>query len=131
MEPLLDVEKKLELMQQVRSRYEQDRNDLAHRESILYGKTGSQSYDPYRQEPGNTPAGSGLQNQEEQPLSAFALRILFSAGLFLLLLLCDISGKNFFGMPPEKCFQIIAQDYESSITRWVDAASHVTYDTDL
>lgn len=111
-----DIEKKLELMQQVRSRYDRDRNDLAHREFILYGKT---------EEAGNITVPGMPQTQEEPPVSTFMLRVMLSAGLFLLLIICDLSGNPFFGMPTEQCFQALSKDYESSITQWVNAASHV------
>ena len=116
MEKLLDIEKKLELTRQVRSRYDRDKNDLAKREWLLYGKASTDANTPY--------AADDIPPDEELPFSSFKLRLLFSAGLFLLLIICDISGKPFFGMPAEQCFQTISQDYESSISQWVNAASH-------
>lgn len=116
MENHFEIEKKLELMQQVRSRYDRDRNDLAHREFILYGKT---------DQAGDIAVSGMPQAQEEPPVSTFMLRILLSAGLFLLLIICDLSGENFFGIPTEQCFHALSKDYESSITQWVNAASHV------
>lgn len=132
MENHFGIEKKLELMQQVRSRYDRDQNDMIRREMLLYGKTGNtrtMGTDPYGDQIEN-PFMSQMQQtspaQEEQPFSTFTLRILLSAGLFLLLIICDISGKNFFGLPPAECFQAISKDYESSITQWVNAASNFT-----
>lgn len=119
MEKLFDIEKKLELTRQVRSRYDRDKNDMAQREWLLYGKASP--------EPNTLYTASDMKlADEELPFSAFKLRLLLSAGLFLLLIICDISGKTFFGISTEQCFQAIAQDYESSITQWVNAASHGT-----
>lgn len=96
------IDKKLELLEQVRSRYDHDQSDLARREWILYG---------------NMPEAA--QAPEEQPFSSFSLRLLLAVGLFLLLIICDLSGKNFFGFTTAQCFQAISQDYESSITRFL------------
>lgn len=129
MENHFGIEKKLELMQQVRSRYDRDQNDMIHREMLLYGKTGNVrtiGADPYSDQMENHYMSQMQQTspaQDEQPFSTFTLRVLLSAGLFLLLIICDISNKNFFGIPATQCFQAISKDYESSITQWVNAAS--------
>ena len=106
----IKLEKKLELMQQVRSRYNRDQSDLAQRERILY--------DVPRKEPETVP------EQDVLPFPSLAMRFLFAVGLGTLLILCDLSGRPFFGISTEQCFQAISEDYESSITQWVNAASH-------
>ena len=120
------VDKKLELLHQVRSRYDRDQGDLARREMILYGKTSAAEYGENSY---NTTDAAMPGQDEALPFSTFSLRLLVSLGLFLLLIICDLSGKDFFGLPASQCFQVISQDYESSITQWVNAASHAVKDS--
>ncbi len=99
----ITVDKKLELMHQIRSRNERDRMDMSRREMIVYG--------------------ASKEAEPEEELSTFPVRILLSVALFLLIVVCDLSGKSILGINAAQCFQVIGQDYESSITAWVDAAS--------
>ncbi len=114
----ITVEKKLELMRQIRSRNERDRYDMAHREQVLYGRSGTVS----RDEVG--PAYNNAAGTEEDEFHTFPLRILLALGLSLLIIVSDMSGKSFLGIRAEQCFSAISTDYESSIAAWVNAASH-------
>ncbi len=112
----ITVEKKLELMRQIRDRYQQDRYDMFHRERVIYGRTTpipSEREDPL--EDYDEPEGESFQT--------FPLRVLLALGLFLLIIVCDMSGKSFMGIQAGQCFSVISADYESSISAWVDAAS--------
>lgn len=115
----ITIEKKLELMQQVRARNEQNRFDMCRREQILYGRTSPEFVSDERSWEKNT----YVDDNEEEGLQTFPLRILLSLGLFLLIIIGDISGRSFMGINAKQCFEAIAVDYESSITEWVDAAS--------
>lgn len=118
----ITVEKKLELMRQIRSKSERDRFDMSRREQILYGKTSEPVANPI-------PYYS-VESNEEEELPTFPLRTLLAIAIFLMIIICDMSGKSFLGMQTTECFEAIAKDYESSITAWVDAASeNVTYDS--
>lgn len=112
----LTVEKKLELTQQIRSQNARDRYDLSKREQIIYGKTTENTV-------ANPFPYDVAEEAEEDHLPTLPLRILFALGMFLMIIVCDMSGKNFLGISAQKCFEAIGQDYESSITAWVDAAS--------
>lgn len=116
----ITVEKKMELMRQIRDRYQQDRYDMFHRERVLYGRTTP------------IPAESGIPLEEDdmegdgESFQTFPLRMLLAVGLFLLIIVCDMSGRSFLGIQASQCFSAISADYESSISAWVDAASGQT-----
>ncbi len=117
------VDKKLELMRQIRSRYQQNRYDMFHRERLLYGRSNM----TFSEE--ETP--DDLM-EDTEPYNSFPLRILLALGLFLLIIICDLSGRSIFGIQPSQCFSAISADYESSINAWVDAASaNSVSDTEL
>lgn len=113
----LSVEKKLELLNQIRFQNEKDRLDMSKREHLLYGKTTISSDTDF--------SLSGEEN-EKSGIQTLFLRTLLSIGLFLLIIICDLSGKSFWGIPSEECFQTLSKDYESSIITWINAASDNT-----
>ncbi len=117
----IPVSKKLELIQQIRSRYQQDRYDMFHREKLLYGRT-----TPLPVDNGDMKEGTVGEYDEEEHFSTLPLRTLLAVGLFLLIIVCDMSGKSFMGIQPGQCFSAISADYESSIAKWVDAASNTS-----
>lgn len=110
------VDKKVELMRQIRSRYQKDRNDLFRREQLLYGRT---SVYPLEE-------NEMTDLDEGEPVQTFPLRSLLAVALFLLIIICDMSGRSFFGIRAEQCFSAISADYESSITTWVETVSDQT-----
>jgi hypothetical protein len=91
---------------------------MAHREQVLYGRTGTVSMD------GAIPTYADAAGTEEEEFHTFPLRILLALGLSLLIIVSDMSGKSFLGIHAEQCFSAISTDYESSIAAWVNAASH-------
>lgn len=125
----ISVEKKLELLQQIRSRNQRDRYDMFHREHLLYGKSKMTA----------AKRGFSAEDMEEledydedyqEGFQSFPLRALLALGLFLLIIVCDMSGRSFMGIQANQCFSAIATDYESSISAWVDAASSNISDAD-
>ena len=64
------VDKKLELLHQVRSRYDRDQGDLARREMILYGKTSAAEYGENSY---NTTDAAMPGQDEALPFSTFSL----------------------------------------------------------
>ena len=112
----IPVTKKLELIKQIRSRYQRDRYDMFHREKLLYGRTTPipEENDEFVEE----------DVGEEEGFSTFPLRVLIAAGLFVMIVLCDMSGKSFLGLKASQCFSAISADYESDIAKWADAASN-------
>lgn len=119
------VDKKIELMRQIRSRYQKDRSDLFRREQLLYGKT---SFYPSA----DSSLGEMMDLEDEgEPIQTFPLRVLLAAALFLLIIICDISDKSFLGIRSQQCFSAISTDYENSIAAWVETVSEQTdSDTD-
>ena len=129
----ITMEQRLQLVNQVRSRYHQDQNDLLHREQLLYGKTSidrlrrdakstyrrnfnyagnngsgeSMEYDPY------DPDGEFPVSQTEPSFgpNAFRLRFMAAVGMFVLILMLDRNGKDLFGMSTDQIFRSIAKDY--------------------
>lgn len=114
MNHFFSVDQKLELMRQIRSRYQRDRYDMFHRERLLYGKTS-----PYPVEEGEYP-------ETEEPganFSTLPLRALLALGLFLLIVICDMSGRSFLGIQAAQCFSAISENYDTAITAWVESVS--------
>lgn len=110
------VDRKLELLQQIRARHQRDRNDIIRREKILYGKTG----DYYSADENLTEESF----DDELQFNSLPLRIMMAVGLFLLIVICDMSGKSFMGIETAQCFSAISEDYESSVTAWVNSAQN-------
>ena len=104
------MEQKLRLVNQVRSRYDQDQSDLLRREQLLYGKTSNRTFDL-------EPEGAFPEAETENPagVSFFRLRLLAALVVFVLILTLDRNGKDLFGMSTEQIFQSIAKDYVTEL----------------
>lgn len=121
----ITMEQKLQLVQQVRSRYHENQSDLSSRERILYGKTGAApgraGYPPpYEDTYGNSFDGS---IPEDSPFTFFRLRFLLAMVLLALVILMDKNDIDVAGISSEKIFEMISADYESKIEEWVEAMS--------
>lgn len=107
----ITVEKKLQLIQQVRSQYNRNQTDLQNREQLLYGRTSS--YSPsYSRAAGETP----LPLAEKEGAGwggSFKIRLLAAIGLFLVILILDMSGKAIMGVPMERVFEMIARELDA------------------
>lgn len=104
------TERKLQLIQQIRSRYDEDRHDMSNRERILYGR---ESVRPW-EENGDDP------EWEQAPQSSFRLRVLLAVLLFAAVVAIDTNGTSLWGITAEKVYQIISEDYEDKIEEWVE-----------
>lgn len=109
----VDTERKLQLLQQIRSRYKEDRYDMSSRERILYGR---ESVRPW-EESGDDP------EWDQPPRSSFRLRVLLAVLLFAAVVAIDTNGASIFGITAEKVYQIISADYEDKIEEWVETLS--------
>lgn len=116
------MEQKLRLVQQVRSRYQEDQYDLSNRERILYGRTSisperavgyGSYYDDYYPE-GALP-GEGA--------SSFRLRLFLAMFLVMLVIVMDVNGIAVAGITTEKIYEVISADYEEVLETWVEAIS--------
>ncbi len=103
------TERKLELVQQIRSRYDEDMYDLNSRERILYGRESIRPREPY----GNTP-------DSETPQSSFRLRFLLAVLLFAAVVTIDTNQAAPWGITAEKIYRAISTDYEAKLEKWVE-----------
>ncbi|MCM1189061.1 MAG: hypothetical protein NC541_07160 [bacterium] len=118
------TEQKMRLIQQIRSRYREDRYDMYNREQILYGKSawpGNRrlSYDPESPDPESDPYGP----EYPQHVSGFRLRLILSLLLFAALIAMDRNGIAIGGITAEKVMEVISVDYEEKIDAWVETLS--------
>ncbi len=107
-------EQKLELIQQIRSRYNEDRYDLRDRERILYGR---ESVRPWEED--------GADPEQERPQSTFRLRVLLAVLLFAAVVMIDSNKTSLWGLTAEKIYQILSADYEDKLEEWVETLSQV------
>lgn len=109
----VDTERKLQLIQQIRSRYDEDQYDMGNRERILYGRESMRSRE-----------GNGTDPDWDQPpQSSFRLRVLLAVLLFAAVVAIDTNGTSLWGITAEKVYQIISADYEDKIEEWVETLS--------
>lgn len=104
----ITVEKKLQLVQQLRSQYNRNLYDLNNRERILYGKESSAALNHVAEEP---PADSVK--------STFLLRMMLAVVLLGILLFLNASGKTLFGFTPAEISQCISMDFTQAIMEQV------------
>lgn len=104
----ISVEQKLTMLNQLRSRYDNNQADLMRREQILYGRTSPVS---------SADAGIGWSSENEVfadtlPVrGTFRLRLLIAAILAVLLILYDQKGKDFLGVSTSQIYTMIEEDY--------------------
>lgn len=110
------TEQRLRLVQQVRSRYNENRYDMYNREKILYGRAS------YPEE--LDPAVAGMEPMDpSMPVSTFRLRLLLAVLLFAAVVAMDINEISISGVTAEKIVEAISMDYEDKIDEWVAAFS--------
>lgn len=107
-----DTERKLELVQQIRSRYDEDMYDLNSRERILYGRESIRPREPYGSDP-----------DSEAPQSSFRLRVLLAVLLFAAVVTIDTNKAAPWGITAERIYQAISADYEERIEEWAETLS--------
>ena len=108
------MEKRLQLVKQIRSRYNENQYDLFNREKILYGKS-SQPMDRLERP----------QEEDAQPDNAtfFKLRLALAAGLLSFVIFMDVNDINVAGITAEKVFQAISADFQETIETWATELS--------
>ncbi len=118
------MEQKLRLVQQVRSRYQENQFDMSNRERILYGKTTrlpeSEYLSPYKEMyeyPAESTGGAG---------SSFKLRFLAAVILLGAVILMDKNGIKVAGITTKEIFQAISADYDQKVEEWLEAFSYQT-----
>lgn len=103
----ITVEKKMQLVQQVRSQYNRNQYDLMNREKILYGYTS-----PNRMRSEET-AGFEMDTDIPADISTFKLRFLAAVILFVTVATLDLTGSSLFGITPSKIYECISQDFDT------------------
>lgn len=111
-------EKKMQLVQQIRSRYHENQYDMSNRERIMYGRTSVFDRPDYNEDT--------LPDPEDGSLSSFKLRFFIALVLFGVIVFMDRSHIAIGGITSEKLFGMISADYEEKIEDWVEAMSDST-----
>ena len=117
----VSTEQKLQLVQQVRSRYHENRYDLSNRERILYGRTSMEQESMEQAYPYREPYGE--RNPVDVQPSSFKLRVWIALFLVTAVIVMDRNGTKVAGITAEKIFQMISADYEEVIETWVETIS--------
>lgn len=107
------MEKRLRLVRQIRSRYNEDQHDLSNREMILYGRS-------------SRPAEIDAEYPEEDPqlgqISFFRIRLVAAVLLVVAVIFCDRNGIKLAGITTEEIFRAISADYEEVFETWTEAS---------
>lgn len=112
------MEQKLRLVQQIRSRYNEDQYDMSNRERILYGKSVRREY---------CRVGADTETPETPPaLSSFKVRLVLAALLAVLLIAMDKNDSKIAGITSNEIFRAISADFEDDMAEWVAAMSEST-----
>ena len=118
------MEKKLQLVQQVRSRYNENQYDMSNRERILYGRTSAAERPDYNRSLYYDE--NVLPDSEGDSVSSFKLRFFIALVLFGIVVFMDRSHVAIGGITSEKLYGMISADYEEIIEAWVEALSNST-----
>jgi hypothetical protein len=118
----VSLEQKLQLVQQVRSRYQENQYDMFNRERILYGKTSL----PPEERRGMTYRDMYMEDAipGEGAVSFLKMRFFLAAFLFAAVIFMDKNNINVAGITTEKIFQAISADYDEKIEEWLEAISY-------
>jgi hypothetical protein len=100
------LDKKLQLVHQVRSQYDRNQYDLQNRERILYGKEGT--YYP------DLEYGEEGELSSPMRISTFKLRLLVAAVVLFGLLILDKSGMEIMGYSTQEIFGYLNQDFSKT-----------------
>lgn len=96
------MDKRLELIQQIRTQNHQNRYDMVSREQLLYGKS----------VPGDT---YHTDENGEQPVSSFKIRLLAAVTLLMFMIVMDTTNKSLGNISLKNISEILAVDYEARI----------------
>ncbi len=108
------MEQKLQLVQQIRSRYHENQYDLSNREKILYGRTGAVQPGSLYPEP---------ELEQPHPSSLFRVRLLMALLLFGLVVAMDMGGFQIAGLTADRILEAISADYEDTLNQWIETMS--------
>lgn len=105
------MERRLQLVKQIRSRYNEDQYDLSNRERILYGRS-------------SRPAENFSEMEEDAawdaPVSFFRIRLVVAIILLAAVIAIDLNGTKIAGITAEDIFRAISADYGNMIDSWMN-----------
>lgn len=110
----VSMEKRLQLVKQIRTKYNEDQRDLTNRELILYGRSSRQTAKDFSEQ--ESPS-------DETPVSFFRIRLILAVLLFVAVILMDMDDMEMAGITADKIFQAISADYEEVIDSWTRSLS--------
>lgn len=109
----ITMDKRLELIQQIRTQNHQNQYDMISREQLLYGKSCSRNtYDTDTNRYNDMTEGI---EADQQPVSSFKIRLLVAVTLLLFGIVLDSSGKSLGKISLKDISEILAVDYEARI----------------
>lgn len=112
----ISMEKRLELVKQVRSQYQRNQYDMSNREQILYGRTAMAEEGGGFQE--------GVDNrQETRPRSSFRLRLFLAVLLAAGVIFLKENEIEIAGIAMEEVFQAISADYYNNVSELAETLS--------
>ncbi len=100
------MERRLRLVKQIRSRYNEDQYDLSNRERILYGQSSR---------PREDFAEAGDDAAWNTPVSTFRIRLITAILLLAAVIAIDMNGTKIAGITSEDIFRAISADYGALI----------------
>lgn len=106
------TEQKMRLIQQVRSRYNQNQFDLSNRERIIYGKSFSKV--PYNDK-------ETMDSDAKPQPSTFKMRLMIALLLGAAVISIDRNNIKIAGITSEQIYQAISADFEENIEKMVAA----------
>ena len=114
----IPVEKKMELVHQIRSQYQKNQYDLMNRESILYGRpaSGALHSENHNYKPDyfdDTPSDAGIFRD-----GTIKIRYALAVVLLLTIIILDITNKSIAGVNMEQLYNIIESDYGDTMAAW-------------
>ncbi len=104
------IEKKLQLVQQIRSQYNRNQYDMSNRERILYGRGDVKQL-----------ITDANNNEEILVSESFKIRSVLAALLFIMVVVFDMFEITPAGIEMKQVFNIIAADYQENMTAFMDA----------
>lgn len=115
----MTTEQKLRLIQQIRSRYNENQYDMSNREQIIYGKSiPREMFEETKQE---NPDGDA-----KTVLSSFKLRCMLALLLVAAMIFLDRNHIKIAGITSDQIYQAISADFEDNIEKMVAALSQNT-----
>lgn len=114
----ITTEQRLQLVQQIREIYRNNKYDMRCREQILYGNQDTccdkSDYDK---------ADYDAYSQEQLPASSLKGRMILAFLVFMAIVILNENGIKIAGITSNKIIEMISADYEAKVNTWVETIS--------